>query len=79
MNWSEHDQLVSTEHFTKLMCIYNGGTLSEKVKAINIMILDTNMIFARAMTMQCSQRNYDTVMAHELARRPATMFDDRGA
>ena len=63
------------------MCIYNGRTLSEKVKANNMKILDTNMIFARAMVLQCSQRNYDTenIMAHELARRPASMFDDRGA
>ena len=44
-------------------------------------VLDTNMIFARAMALQCSQRNYDTkyMMAHELARRPTSMFDDRGA
>ena len=62
------------------MCIYNGGTLSEKVKANNMKILDTNMIFARAMALKCSQRNYDTkmMMAHELAHRPATTFDDRG-
>ena len=61
-------------------CIYNGGTLSEKVKAINVKILDTNMTFARTMALQCSQRNYDTnnMMAHELARQPASMFDDRG-
>ena len=45
------------------------------------MILDTDMIFARAMALQCSKRNYDTenMMAHELARRPASMFDDCGA
>ncbi len=63
------------------MCIYNGGTLSEKVKANNMKILDNNMIFARAMAQQCSQRNYETklLMAHELARRPASMFDYRGA
>ena len=44
-------------------------------------MLDTDMIFARAMTLQCSQRNYDTkhLMANELARPPASMFDDRGA
>ena len=32
------------------------------------------------MALQCRQRNYDThnMMAHELAHRPATMFDDRG-
>ena len=80
-NSSERGQLVSTEHFTQLRCICNSGTLSEKVKANNMKILDTNMIFARAMVLQCSQRNYDTdnIMAHELARRPASMFDDRGA
>ena len=80
-NWSEHGQLVSKEHFTKLMYIYNGGTISEKVKANNMKILDTHMTFARAMPLQCGQRNYDTtnMIAHELARRPASMFDDRGA
>ena len=63
------------------MCIYNGGTISEKVNANNMKIVDTNMIFARAMALQFSQRNYDTNnhMAHEIARRPASMFDDRGA
>ena len=78
-NWSEHGQLVSTEHFTNvyLQCRH----ALKKIKANNMKILDTNMIFARAMALQCSQRNYDTtnMMAHELARRPASMFDDRGA
>ena len=63
------------------MCIYNGDTLSEKVKANNMKILYTNMIFAGHMDLQCSQPNYDTqnMMGHELARRPASMFDDRDA
>ena len=56
--------------------------LSQKQVKANIMkVLHTNMIFARAMALQCSQRNYDTthLMAHELARRRPSMFDDRGA
>ena len=58
------------------------AALSQKqVKVNNMKILDTNMIFARAMAMLWSQRNYDTehLMVHELARRPASMFGDRGA
>ena len=53
----------------------------KQIKVNNMKILDTNMIFARAMTLQCSQQNYDTkhMMAHELDHRPASMFDDRGA
>ena len=63
---------------TSQICIYNGGTPSE---ANNMKIIDTNLIFALAMSLQCSQRHDDTkhMMAHELARRPASMFDDRGA
>ena len=50
-------------------------------KMNNIKILGTEMIYARAMALQCSQRYYDTriLMAHELASRPASMFDDSGA
>ena len=50
-------------------------------KVNNMKILGTEMIYARAMALQCSQRYYDTrnLMAHELAFRPASMFDDSGA
>ena len=55
------------------MCTYNGGTLSEASQVNNMKILDTDMIFAGAMTLQCSQLNYDPqcLMAHKLAHRPA--------
>lgn len=51
-----------------------------KASCSSMKILDTEMIYARAMALQCSQRNYDTknLMAHELAPRPASMFDDSG-
>ena len=44
-------------------------------------MFDTEMIYARAMALQCSHRNYDTknLMAHERSPRPASMFDDSGA
>ena len=40
----------------------------------------TELIYARAMALQCSLRNYDTknLMAHELSPKPASMFDDNG-
>ena len=65
-NWSEHDHLVSTEHS---QCVSTMTVFSQKqVKVNNMQILDTNIIFARAMALQCSQRNYDTqhLMANEL-------------
>ena len=50
-------------------------------KVNNMKTLGTEMIYARAMALQCSQRYYDTrnLMAHELASRPASMCDDSGA
>ena len=61
------------------MCIYNSGTHSESNQSQQHedIILDTEIIFARAMTLQYSQRNYDTknMMAHELAHRPTSIFD----
>ncbi len=44
-------------------------------------IFDTEMIYAQDMALQCSKRNYNTqnLMSHELASRPASMFDDSGA
>ena len=42
-------------------CVSTMAELSQKqVKANNMKILETKMIFSRAMPMQCSQRNYDT-------------------
>ena len=51
------------------------------IKVNDMKMFDTEMIYARAMALQCSLRNYDTknLMAHELSPRPASMFDDRGA
>ena len=43
---------------------------------INTGTIDTNMIFARAIYQLLRHTN---MMAHEPARRPASMFDDRGA
>ena len=57
-------------------------TVSQKhIKVTGMKMFDTEMIYARAMALQCSQRNYDTknLMAHELSPRPASMFDDSGA
>ena len=51
------------------------------IKVNDMKMFDTEMIYARAMALQCSLRNYDTknLMAHELSPRPASMFDDSGA
>ena len=38
---------------------------------------DSNIMFSRGMTMQCSQLNCDT--KHLMTHEPASMFDDRGA
>ena len=59
-------------------------TVSQKyIKVSGMKIFDTEMIYSRAMALQCSQRNYDTMnlMAHELSPRPASasIFDDSGA
>ena len=50
------------------------------IKVSGMKMFDTEKIYARAMALQCSQRNYDTknLMAHELSPRPASMFDDSG-
>ena len=66
-NWSEHGQVVSTEHS---QCVSTMAVFSQKqVKVNNMQMLDTNIILARAMALQCSQRNYDThnLMANELS------------
>ena len=51
------------------------------IKVNDMKMFDTEMIYVRAMALQCSLRNYDTknLMAHELSPRPASMFDDSGA
>ena len=53
----------------------------KNVKVSDMKILDTEMIYARAIALQCSQRSYDTnnLMAHEIAPRPASMFDSSGS
>ena len=50
-------------------------------KVSSMKIFDTEMIYAQDMALQCSKRNYNTqnLMSHELASRPASMFDDSGA
>ena len=50
------------------------------IKVNDMKMFDTEMIYARAMALQCSLRNYDTknLMAHELSPRPASMFDNSG-
>ena len=59
------------------------ATFSQKqVKVNNMNVLETNIIFARAMALHCSgQPNYEPqhMMAHELAHRPAPVYDDHGA
>ena len=61
------------------MC--NSAIAQRQGKVNNMKILGTEITYARAMALQCSQRYYDTrnPMAHELASRPASMFDDSGA
>ena len=43
-------------------------------------IFDTELIYARALALQCNLQNYDTnnLMAHEPSPKPASMFDDSG-
>ncbi len=63
-------------------CVTTMAAIAQRQGKVNNMkILGTEMIYARAMALQCSQRYYDTrnLMAHELASRPASMFDDSGA
>lgn len=68
-------------HETLQKRVTTMALVQKNVKVDGMKILDTEMIYARAMALQCSQRNYDTknLMAHELALRPASMFDDSGA
>ena len=51
------------------------------IQVSDMNMFDTQMTYARAMALQCSQQNYDTknLMAHEPSARPASMFDDSGA
>ena len=69
-------------HETVHKCVTTIGAIAQRQGKVNNMkIVGTEMIYARAMALQCSQRYYDTrnLMAHELASRPASMFDDSGA
>ena len=56
-------------------------SLRSKPKVNNMRILDTEMICAWAVALQCSQRNYDanTMMVRELALQPASLFHGCGA
>ena len=63
-------------------CVTTVAAIAQRQgKENNMKILGTEMMYARAMALQCSQRYDDTrnLMAHELAFRPASMFDDSGA
>lgn len=62
-------------------CVTTMAHAKKNVKVSDMKILDTEMIYARAMALQCSHRLYDTtnLMAHELAPRPASMFESSGA
>ena len=61
-------------HETLHKCVTTMAAIAQRQGKVNNMkILGTDMIYARAMALQCSQRYYDTrnLMAHELAPRPA--------
>ncbi len=61
-------------HETLHKCVTTMAAIAQRQGTVNNMkILGTEMIYARAMALQCSQRYYDTrnLMAHELASRPA--------
>ena len=63
-------------------CGSTMAVISQKqAKVNNMRILDTEMTCARAMTLQCSQRNYDTknIMVRELPLQPASLFHGCGA
>ena len=69
-------------HETLHKCVTTMAAIAQRQGKVNNMkIPGTEMIYARAMALQCSQRHYDTrnMMAHERASRPASMFDDSGA
>ena len=66
------------KHFTSVLTM---AQVKKNSKVSGMKILDTEMIYARAMALQCSPRKYNTqnLMAHELASKPASMFDESGA
>ena len=69
-------------HETLHKCVTTMAAIAQRQGKVNNMkILGTEMIYARAMALQCSQRYYGTrnMMAHELAFRPSSMFYDSGA
>ena len=58
------------------------AALSQRQAEVNNKrIFDTEMICARAMALQCSQRNNDThnMMVREIALQPAALFHGCGA
>ena len=72
----------ATFHETLHKCVTTMAAIAQRQGKVNNMkILGTGVIYARAMALQCSQRYYDNrnLMVHELASRPASMFDDSGA
>ena len=50
------------------------------VKVVEVKVVDTETIYARAMGLQSGQRSLDadSVMAHELSPYPTSMFDADG-
>ena len=62
-------------------CVTTMAQVKKNSKVRSMKILDTGMIYARAMALQYSQRNYNikNLMSHELASKPASMFDESGA
>ena len=73
--------LPDSFHENKHRRVTTMAVSQKHIKVNDMKMFDTEMIYARAMALQCSVRNYDTknLMAHELSPRPASMFDDSGA
>lgn len=69
-----------TFHATIPKCVTTMTISRKHVKVGDHRMLDTEMIYARAMALQCSLRNFDmnNLMAHELSPKPSSMFDDCG-
>ena len=67
-------------HETIHKCVTTMTVSRKHIKVNDMKMFDMEMIYARAMALQCSLRNFDTssLMAHELAPKPASMFDDSG-
>ena len=72
MAWGFHDtipKVVNTMSFPR-----------KHIKLEKSKVFDTEIIYARAMTLQATSRGIDTenLLAHELAPFPTSMFDADG-